>query len=320
MKLLARFTSIVAALGLSGCIVNYVDIGEMFKVQPLKESRVSGKGKAKILIIDLSGVINEEGDGGIFPEPNMVSRFEEELNKAAGDGAVRAVVLRVNSPGGTVTASDIMYHEVENFKKRTGKKVIASIVDIGASGAYYISMGADRVVAHPTAVTGSIGVIMLHVNVEGLLEKIGVSSETIKSGPHKDMGSPLKPLSPEDRELLQGVINNMYARFLEVVQNGRPNLSPEKIRQLADGRIYTADQALAAGLVDEIGYLDQTIDEAKKMANVADAQVIMYARPSQSKETIYAQASSVLNRPGINFDPRKLFDLKSPKFMYLWMP
>jgi len=320
MRVMARSVLILAAFGLSGCIVNYFDFGSLFKVQPLQETKVSGKGRQKILLLDISGVINEEEGGGIAPKPNMVSRVKEELTKASADPNVRGVVLRINSPGGTVTASDIIYQEVENFKKRTGRKVVASILDIGASGAYYISMAADRILANPTSVTGSIGVIMLHVNVQGLLEKIGVTTQAIKSGPHKDMGSPLKPLAPEDRELLQGVIDDLYARFLGVVQSGRPQLSPDQVRTLADGRVYTADQALKAGLVDEIGYLEQGIEEAKKLAGLKDAEVIMYIRPDEAKGTIYAQASALLNPPPLGVDLKRIFDLKSPKFMYLWMP
>jgi protease-4 len=318
MKLLWRFSGLLfSMLFLSGCIFN---LQLLPKVQPLQEEKIGGEGKAKILLIDLSGIINEEDRGGIVREPNMVSRIKEELKKAASDGEVKGVVLRVNSPGGTVTASDIIYHEVEDFKKKTGKKVVASIMDVGASGAYYVSMAADRIFAHPTAVTGSIGVIMLHLNLQGLLQKIGVDSNAIKSGPHKDMGSPLKPLSPEDRNLLQEIINGMYGRFLQVVQNGRPNLSQEKIRELADGRVYTADQALAAGLVDEIGYLDQAIDAAKKMADLAEAKVVVYKRPHEFKNTIYAQADAAASRPPWSLDPRVFLDLATPKFMYLWMP
>jgi protease-4 len=307
----------LAPLFFSGCFFN---VQLLPKVQPLEEQKISGSGKEKILLLDVSGVINEQDEGDIVRRPNMVSRIKEELNKAAEDDDVRGVVLRVNSPGGTVTASDIIYHEIGRFKEKTGKKVVAAIMDLGASGAYYISMAADRVIAHPTAVTGSIGVIMLHVDVHGLLEKIGVSSDAIKSGPHKDMGSPLKPLSPEDRVLFQQVIDDMYRRFLSVVQKGRPNVPPAKIRELADGRIYTADQALAAGLIDQIGYLDQAIDDVKKMARLSEAKVIIYKRPDDFKNTIYAQADAMANRTPWNLDPRNLVDLASPKFMYLWMP
>ena len=318
MKQLHRFLVLfLVQLFLSGCIFN---IQLLPKVQPLEEEKISGSGKEKILLLDVSGVINERDEGDIVRRPNMVSRIKEELNKAAEDDSVRGVVLRVNSPGGTVTASDIIYHEIGKFKEKTGKKVVAAIMDVGASGAYYISMAADRVIAHPTAVTGSIGVIMLHVDVHGLLEKIGVSSDAIKSGPHKDMGSPLKPLSPEDRELFQGVIDDMYRRFLMVVQSGRRNVPPSKLRELADGRIYTADQALKAGLIDEIGYLDQAVDEVKKMAKLSEAQVVIYKRPDDFKNTIYAQADASANRTPWNFDPRTLIDLATPKFMYIWMP
>ena len=199
---------------LSGCFFN---IQLLPKVEPLEEKDVSGAGADKIVLMDLSGMISEEEKGSsLVPEPNLVAQIKEELKKAAHDPAVKAVVLRINSPGGTVTASDILHHELEGFKKQTGKKVVVSIMDLGASGGYYVAVAADKIVAHPTTVTGSIGVIMLSVNVQGLLEKIGVTGTAIKSGDKKDMGSPLRPMTEEERQLFQGIINQMYDRFVSV--------------------------------------------------------------------------------------------------------
>lgn len=311
----------LVALFMSGCI--YVNVPPLFpRMAPVQEQAVEGTGDDKIALLDISGIISEEKDDGFVEGPDMVARLKEELTKAERDGAVKAVVLRINSPGGTVTASDLIYHEILGFKRRTGKKVIASIVDVGASGAYYISMAADRIIAHPTSVTGSIGVIMLHVNLQGLLEKVGVEAESIKSGPLKDLASPIKPLSPEERDILQGIINNMYVRFLEVIAEGRKNLKPEQIKQLADGRVYTSTQAKEAGLIDEIGYLDQAIQTAKSEANIAEARVILYRRPSQYKNNIYSQAFNRLSNPfpPWGMDPKYLLQGGSARFFYLWMP
>lgn len=310
-----RLVLFILTIFLSGC-VTYIDIFP--RIQPLQEETIRGKGKEKILLIGLSGMIHEGKVGGFAPQPSMVSRIKEELNKAAKDDSIKGVVLRVNSPGGTVTASDIIYQELIKFKEETGKSIVTSIMGVGASGAYYIAMASDHVIAHPTAVTGSIGVIMMHITIHGLLEKFGVSSDAIKSGPHKDMGSPFKPLLPEDRALLQGVIDSMFEKFLETVQKGRPKLATEKVRELADGRIYTADQALAAGLIDEIGYLDQAIDRTMKMAGVVEAKVIIYKRPNEFKNTIYASGEP--NNPRWSADPRSWLEFGTPKFLYLWMP
>ncbi len=306
-------------LSLSGCIYN---ISLFPKVGPLRETVVSGKGIHKIALIDISGFISQEKPSGLIPQPDMVSRLKEELTAAAKDEKVKAILLRVNSPGGTITASDLIYHEVLQFKKKTGKKVIVSILDLGASGAYYIAMAADKIVVHPTSVIGSIGVIMMHVNFEGLMEKVGVSAEAIKSGPLKDMGTPVRPLSSESRAVLQGVIDDMYARFLMVIGENRKNLSADQIRKLADGRVYTASEALKFGLVDSIGYLHEAIELTQSEVGISDAKVILYSRGEGTKNNIYSQVlqkpETALSAWGVN--AKKLLLGGSPKFLYLWMP
>jgi protease-4 len=305
---------------LSGCIFN-IRIPQ--PAEPLQETRVAGAGADKIVLMDLSGTISEEEKGStLAPEPNMVAQFKEELKKAADDSAVKAVVLRINSPGGTVTASDILHHEVEVFKKQTGKKVIVSIMDLGASGGYYVAVAGDKIVVHPTTVTGSIGVIMLTVNVQGLLEKIGVTGAAIKSGDKKDMGSPLRPMTEEERRLFQGIIDQMYDRFVSVVAAGRKGMTVDQVRKAADGRVYTAQQALDLGLVDGIGYLDDAIQLAKTEAGLSKARIVTYVRPGSYKDNIYSQIPSgspqTVNL--VNLDLRSFVQGGTPRFMYLWAP
>jgi len=307
----------------SGC--SFISVSLVPPVQPLRETTVMGKGKEKILIVEISGIISEEekrGIAGLSGEPDMVARIKEELKTAAKDKHVKAVILRINSPGGTVTASDMIYHEIEQFKKKTNNKVIACIMDLGASGGYYVAVSADRIVAHPTTVTGSIGVIMLNLSVEGLLQKIGVKDTSIKTGEHKDMGSPLKTMTEEERKIFQGVLDNMYERFLSVIAENRRNLTQEKLKPLADGRIYTARQALEYGLIDQIGYLDEAITLAKEEAGLTTARVIIYHRPGAYKNNIYSQ----LSNSGfgtislLNIDLKTFVRSGTPSFMYLWSP
>ena len=305
---------------LSGCFPN---VRIPATAQPLQETQVAGAGADKIVLMDLSGMISEEEKGSsLVPEPNLVAQIKEELKKAAKDPAVKAVVLRINSPGGTVTASDILHHELENFKKQTGKKVIVSIMDLGASGGYYVAVAGDKIMVHPTTVTGSIGVIMLTVNVQGLLEKIGVTGTAIKSGDKKDMGSPLRPMTEEEKQLFQGIINQMYDRFVSVVAAGRKNMTVDQVRKAADGRVYTAQQALDLGLVDGIGYLDDAIQLARTEAGLSKARVVTYLRPGSYKDNIYSQvpygAPQTVNL--VNLDLRSFVQSGTPRFMYLWSP
>lgn len=307
----------------SGC--SFISISLVPSIEPLKETTVSGSGKDKILIMDISGIISEErkrGLAGLSDEPDMVARIKEELKMAARDKHMKAVILRINSPGGTVTASDMIYHEIEQFKKKTGTKIIACIMDLGASGGYYVAVSADKIIAHPTTVTGSIGVIMLNLSVEGLLQKIGVKDTSVKTGEHKDMGSPLKAMTDEERKIFQGILDTMYERFLTVIAENRKELTPEKLISLADGRIYTAQQALEHGLIDQIGYLDEAILLAKEDAGLTKARVVMYHRPGAYKNNIYSQLGSsgfgTINL--LNIDLKTFVHSGTPLFMYLWAP
>ncbi len=311
--------AVIAMVGLTGCITINIPIPH---AGPLEEVQLSGTGDNKVLLIELSGLISSQDKDGFIPLPNMIATLKEELTKAAKDDAIKALVVRINSPGGTVTASDILYHELRNFKQKKNIPVVASIMDVGASGGYYIASAADVVYAHPSSVTGSVGVIMLTVNARGLLEKVGVEANAVTSGPRKDMGSPFRPMTPEERAIFQSVIDAFYEQFLHVVQTGRPNLNMEQIRKLADGRIYSGEQAKAAGLVDEIGYVDDALEAAKKRASLGEARIVTYRRPGEYQNNIYSR----LFTPGVNWGSLANFDLMTlvrggtPQFMYLWMP
>jgi protease IV len=307
----------VALLSLAGCSVVSVDLTP--RVRPLEETTVEGTGRNKVLLIDLAGVLAEEA---IFtlesrPQVPLLARVREELAKAEDDERVRAVVLRINSPGGTVTASDILYHELIRFKERRKVPMVASILDVGASGGYYVALAADRIVAHPTTVTGSIGVLMLTINAGGLLEKIGVSASYVKSGELKDMGSPFRSLLPEERALFQGLIDRFYGRFVELVARSR-KLEETRVRAIADGRIHTASEALALGLIDQVGYLEEAITAAKKAAGLTEARIVTYHRPRQYRATIYSSPPAPAPVTGLSDLARVVFS--GPRFLYLWWP
>jgi protease-4 len=310
--------AVCIALLWSGCTFNF----PLFPGPgPLQEAQVGGKGSAKVLLIEVSGVISSHDREGFFPAPNLIASVKEQLTRAAQDDSVKAVVLRINTPGGTVTASDIIHHEVKLFKTSRKVPVVASIMDVGASGGYYIAAAADAVLAHPSSVTGSIGVIMLTVNARGLLEKVGIEATAVTSGPRKDMGSPFRTMTAEERAIFQGLIDSFYQRFLTVVQDGRPQLQMDQIKKLADGRIYTGDQAKAAGLVDEIGYLEDAIELAKKKAGLTEARVVTYKRPGEYSNNVYSKLIAPNPFTSLaDFDLMSLVRGGTPQFMYLWIP
>lgn len=305
---------------LSSCA--FISVKLPSPAEPLEEQQIAGSGKDKVLLMDISGIISaEEKSSGLTEKPGLVAQVREELEKATYDKRVKAIILRIDSPGGGVTASDIIYHEIRDFQQKTGKKIIANIMDLGTSGAYYIAVSADKIIAQPTAVTGSIGVIMLNLNLEGLLQKVGIEGTAIKSADKKDMGSPFRKMTPEEQKIFQGVIDQLYERFLEVVVAGRKNLNLDQVRKLADGRIYTAQQAAKAGLVDQIGYLEDAIAVAKREAGLKEARIVTYYRPGTYKQNIYSQAGDTARTINlVNFDLRSLVQDGAPRFMYLWMP
>jgi len=310
--------ALMAAALVTGCVT----INLLPGPGPLKEVELSGSGSAKVLMLDLSGLISALEEDGFMERPSPVARIKEELTRAADDDRIKAVVLRINSPGGTVTASDVIYHELRAFKEKRKVPIIASIMDVGASGGYYVAAAADKIVAHPSSVTGSVGVIMLTMNARGLLEKVGLEATAVTSGPKKDMGSPFRPMTPEERAIFQSVIDSFYDRFLTVVREGRRFLSADEVRKLADGRIYSGEQAKALGLVDSIGYLDDAIELAKRQSGLKDARVVAYRRPGEYRPNIYAH---LLGR-GSGWTALAGLDLMgmlrggTPQFMYLWMP
>ncbi len=307
---------------LSGCAV--ISIPLFSPSRPLEEKVIAGEGKAKILMLDISGTISSEEKsalGGIKKEPSIVARVKEELELAQADEDIKALILRINSPGGTVTASDILHHEISQFKQKTGVKVVACMLEMGTSGAYYVATSADNIIAHPTTITGSIGVMVLKLNLNGLLEKIGVQNETIKSGDKKDIMFPLRSITPEERKIVQQIIDQLQQRFLQVVKQGRPNMDKASLEQIADGRILGSRKALELGLIDQIGYLDDAIESAKKLAGLTDARVIIYQSPFSQKGNIYAETKGLAfqTNPMQSYLNGFLPSL-NPYFMYLWQP
>ena len=317
MNFRIAFMCLLAVFTLQGCA--FISIPLSTRTLPLEEKVLEGEGRNKILLIDISGIISSEKKrsfADLDSGPDMVARIKEELNQAAEDDRVKAVILKINSPGGTVTASDIIYKEILKFKEKNKVHVTAALMDIAASGGYYIACSADTIVAHPTTVTGSIGVIAMKFNVKGLMDKLGVEDDTIKSGQMKDILSPFRPMTAQERKIIQNIIDSLQLQFMESVVRGRKELSLDKVKSLADGRVFTAKQALDAQLIDDIGYLDDAIERTKKEIGIKEARIITYHRPNTYKNNIYAQTSFSV----FNFGDSDFMSYLPVRFMYLWNP
>jgi len=315
---------LVIVIGLAfvgGCTA---DLGSLLRRGPLEETVVGGDEgyfiPHKVAIVDVDGIIVNRRERGLFVTgENPMSLFLEKLDAAAADRHVRAVIVRINSPGGGVTASDIMHRALVEFRAKRKIPAVALIQDVGASGGYYIACGADRILAHPTSVTGSIGVIAQTLSLAGTLRMIGIETKAVTSGPMKDMASPFKPIDAKDIAVLQEMIDAFYERFLTVVQTSRKDIPAKRLRELSDGRVYTGQQAKANGLVDDLGYMGDAFDLAKALAKVGRAKLVIYTRPHGYRANAYSAAPGITPQVNmVNISMGQLLQDARPRFMYLW--
>ncbi len=272
----------------------------------------------RIAIIDIDGFISNEKPSWYGGSGTTVADVKEKLRRAENDSFVKAVLLRINSPGGEVTASDMLYQEVLTFKGRSGKPVVAVVMGLGASGAYYVACAADHIVVAPTGVTGSVGVVMHFLNVQGLFGKIGLSTGVVKSGEKKDIASPTRAMTEEERALLQEINNAMFARFEAVVRANRPRMTDEAWAVIRDGRIFVGEQALELHLVDTVGYMSDALDVALRLADISAADVILYRAFPHYNTNIYAGSD------GDRWQMTRALDMLLKRhgaaFLYVWSP
>ncbi|MCK4283822.1 MAG: signal peptide peptidase SppA [Candidatus Brocadiae bacterium] len=285
----------------------------------VQEMTVSGSPRdPKVAIVPVRGLLAS----GAFPltggDPARL--LEAMLEKARLDMSVQGIILAVDSGGGAITTCDIMHKALRDHREETGLPIVALLGDVAASGGYYTVCGADYIMAHPTTITGSIGVLMPLLDASLLLKKVGVTDRTVKSGEFKTMGSMFAERTPEEwereREILDGIVMEMYERFVQVVAEGR-GLDPEEVRALADGRIYTSKQAKENNLIDAIGYEEDAVEKVKELAGLASAHVVRYSRVPSLRELVFARTATrdlTLRLDG-GLPPQLLH-----RPMYLWSP
>jgi protease-4 len=282
----------------------------------------AGPAAPRVALVDVDGLILNQNLTGLYSVgENPVSAFREKLEAAAADPRVRALVVRINSPGGGVTATDILAEELRRFRNATGKPTVACLMDLATGGGYYLAVGCDRIVAHPTAITGGVGALVNHFNLQDAMGQLALRSEPIKSGELIDMGSILQPLTDESRALLQGMANSFGDRFQARVARLRPGLTEKDRATLRDGRVVAAPQALALHLVDRLGYVDDAIDEAEQLAGARGSEVVLFQRAGYPTHSIYAITPNVpIQGDLIPFSYPGLDRSKLPTFLYLWQP
>jgi len=308
---------------LVGCVGVTVSL-ETESKSTLKEYTLLGKESGKLLIIPVSGVITDNPRKGLLPKrAGTIQDIVSKLKMAETDSDIKALLLVINSPGGTVTSSDILYHEIQAFKQRTGKKIISLFMDVAASGAYYLALPSDLIVAHPTTITGSIGVIFVNPKISGTMEKLGMAVEVSKSGSEKDMGSPFRPSTPEERKMFQDLTDTLGKKFLSLVSQHR-GMDQTALEAVASARIYLAEEALSLKLIDRIGYLDDAITEAKALAGLSpESKVVIYRRSEYPNDSPYNTAASLAaesSRTALEINLPEVIPDLTPGFYFLWMP
>lgn len=315
--------ALAAAVSLAGCVNVDIPLGGGTELQEiLLEDSEGWFVHHKVLLVDVSGVISEEMGGGFFSSELTCSPayIKAVLNKATEDESVKAVVLRVDSPGGTVSASETIAREIALFRETTGIPVIAQVTGLGCSGAYYLSAGCDAINAQPSSIIGSIGVIAIFPKYRKLADKVGFDEVVVKSGAMKDIGSGMRDMTEEERAVMQGLIDSNYNDFLDWIETNRPEIGPRSaLKKLADGRIYTSAQALESRLVDNICFLDESLALVKEAAGLKDAKLVTYGYTESADYNLYTPATRA-NPMKLDVKLPPALQARRPGFYFLWMP
>ncbi|HRU15845.1 MAG TPA: signal peptide peptidase SppA [Anaerohalosphaeraceae bacterium] len=304
LSIIANLVLLMSLFGMAALIsrTTFTSTEKQFEESVL----VEGPRHQTLAVINLEDIIDE----------NMSERIRKQLEQASKDSSVRGVIIRVVSPGGYLSPSDRIYNEIKRFREQTGKPAVAFMQTVAASGGYYTSVACDKIIAEPTVITGSIGVIMSHLVIEDLLkEKLGIEPVVIKSGEKKDWPSMFSRTTDEQAAYLKDkLIRPAFERFLQVVYEGRRDvLTPEEVRRLADGSIYPASEALEKHLIDQIGYLNDAIAATEQLAGIQGCRVIEYRERFGLWDILSAR-----NNTALKLDRAALQQWTAPQLMYLW--
>ncbi len=279
----------------------------------LAEAFGKASNKPGIAWIKVRGVIAQDNNTSPFSRPSGASAIAKRIREAAESKNVKAIVLDINSPGGTVASVQNIYSELLNAKEK-GKKVVALFRDVAASGGFYIAMAADKIVAEPGTITGSVGVIMQTSNIEGLFDKIGVKITPITSGKYKDIGSSYRPMTDAEKALLQDMVNDTYTQFFAAVKAGRPNVKPEDLTEYTDGRVFTGQRAYNLGFVDKLGGEEEARKLAGELAGLKDPKILTQ-RSDSLRDFVFSFGSTMENQSLT----KQIQALATPSVSYLWI-
>jgi protease-4 len=279
---------LLACALLPACAVVRLPLGPS---EEIREVTLAGQGQDKVLLVDLAGELSFRrpwGPPGWPRGENLPTRLRSDLDLARKDPDVRALLVRIDSAGGTVSASDVLFHEIRSFREETDVPVVAAVVEKGLSGGYYVSLAADEIVAHPTALVGAVGVYVVKFDASQLLDRWGIRSELVKSSPQKDLFSPLRPLSAQETATLDAIVQEFNERFQETLRTARTQATDEDMEIISSGAPFTARRALELHLVDRVGYTQDAFQAAMGLAGIAAARLVTYRRDGRGPAGSYS--------------------------------
>ncbi|MEN1968418.1 signal peptide peptidase SppA [Lentibacillus sp. N15] len=313
------FLLLVVSLITQAASTNWNDLVSEFDNKYAENVIQEGDTNNRIAVISLNGTIQDDGEGSMFSAGGYNhQRMLDVLDHAAEDDSVSGIIMHINSPGGGVVESAEVHDKIVDIQKKSKKPVYVSMGNTAASGGYYISAGAEKIVAHPATLTGSIGVIMQSIDYSQLADDLGIDFNTIKSGKYKDIMSSNRKMTKDEHDILQTMINQMYDQFVQVIVDGR-ELPDETVRKLGDGRVYTGIQAKENHLVDDLGSLDDTIELMEKDHKLKGAEVVRYKNGGGLGSFFNATIQKTFGKEQDFFGVRDIMkDSESPRAMYLY--
>jgi len=284
-----RIMTILIGLSIiQGCAFISLDLGNFLQFQPFEERVLKEGAKDKILVVEVLGIITTTAMRDSFiPKQGTLERIDGILEIAKEDRSIKGILLKIDSPGGGVTASDLVFREIRQFKETHKIPVVACITGQGTSGAYMVALSADRIVALPSAVVGNVGVLLPSVSLEGLMDKLGIKNQTLTSGKLKDSGNLLRDMNKDDKAVLEGIVTEFSQDFFTKVKNLRP-VKPEDLTVIEDGRVMTASIGMKYHLIDQVGYYEDAIKIMESLSQTKTPTVVVYRRKGENKGGFYS--------------------------------
>jgi protease IV len=278
---------LVALIMIQGCAFVSMDLGGLGQFQPFEEKILKSGSSDKVLVVEVLGPITTTASRDFFPKQGTVERMDAVLDIAKKDKYLKGLLLKIDSPGGGVAASDLIYRQVLRFKEEHKIPVVVCITGMGTSGAYMAALSADRIVAVPSSMVGNVGVLMPSISLEGLMDKLGVRNQTLTSGKFKDTGNPLRDMTREDKAILEGIVKEFQQDFLAKVKEHRP-VTADDLAIIQDGRVMTAMTGMKFHLIDQVGYYEDALKTLEFLTKSTNPTVIVYRRRGENSGGFYS--------------------------------